>query len=169
MLVELGARHRDRQLAAVDDRDLVLAEVADHPRQRAEMVLVAVRDHDRLDRVDVLAQVREVGQDEVDAHHLGRREAQAAVDDDDPAVVLDDRHVLADLADASEREDAEFARSTRGDPRQQPVAGRARRGSCVRSVSSHSTSGSRSGPVSWPSIFSAALTGAGLAVMNIAA
>ena len=39
----------------------------------------------------------------------------------------------------------------------------------VRSVSSHSTSGRRSGPASWPSIFSAALTGAGLAVTNIAA
>ena len=85
VLVELRARHRDRQLAAVDDRDLVLAEVADHPRERAEVVLVAVRDHERLDRVDVLAQVREVGQDEVDAHHLGGREAQPAVDDDDPA------------------------------------------------------------------------------------
>ena len=73
------------------------------------MVLVTVRDDDRLDVGDALAQVREVRQHEVDAHHLGRREAQAAVDDDHPAVVLDDRHVLADLADASEREDAEFA------------------------------------------------------------
>ena len=70
---------------------------------------MAVRDDDRLDVVDALAQVREVGQHEVDAHHLGRREAQAAVDDDDPAVVLDDRHVLADLADAPEREDAQRA------------------------------------------------------------
>ena len=70
---------------------------------------MAVRDHDRLDRVDVLAQVREVGQDEVDAHHVRRREAQAAVDDDDPPVVLDDGHVLADLPDASEREDAQLA------------------------------------------------------------
>ena len=116
VLVELRARHRDRQLAAVDDGDLLLPEVADHPRQRAEMVLVAVRDHERLDRVDVLAQVREVGQDEVDAHHLGRREPQAAVDDDDPAVVLDDRQVLADLADASQREDAECSAQREATP-----------------------------------------------------
>ena len=107
VLVELRTRHGDRQLAAVDDRDLVLAEVTDDPRQRADVVLVAVGDHDRLDRVDVLAQVREVRQHEVDAHHLGRREAQAAVDDDDPAVVLDDRQVLTDFAYASEREDAQ--------------------------------------------------------------
>ena len=48
VLVELGARHRDRQRAAVDRRQVV-AELAQHPRQRAEVVLVAVRDDDRLD------------------------------------------------------------------------------------------------------------------------
>ena len=96
---------------------LLLAEVAQHPRQRAEVVLVAVRDDDRLDVVDVLAQVREVGQHEVDAHHLGRREAQPAVDDDDPAVVLDDRHVLADLADASRAGGRAGCRSPRVAPR----------------------------------------------------
>ena len=47
VLVELGARHRHRQRAAVDDRDAVLAQLAQDPRQRAEVVLVAVRDDDR--------------------------------------------------------------------------------------------------------------------------
>ena len=109
VLVELGAAHGDRQLAAVDDGDARLPQLAQHPRQRADVVLVAVGDHDRLDRVDVVAQVGEVGQDEVDAHHLRRREAQADVDDDDAAVVLDDAHVLADLAEPPEREDAQGA------------------------------------------------------------
>ena len=67
-----------------------VAELAQDPRQRAEVVLVAVGDDDALDVVDALAQVGEVGQHEVDADHLGRREAQADVDDDDPVVVLDD-------------------------------------------------------------------------------
>ena len=40
---------------------------------------------------------------------LGGREHQAGVDDDDAAVVLDDRHVLADLAQPAEREDAQSA------------------------------------------------------------
>ena len=168
VLVELRARHGDRQLAAVDDRHLVLAEVADHPRQRADVILVAVGDDERLDRVDVLAQVREVRQDEVDAHHLGGREAQAAVDDDDPAVVLDDREVLADLADASEREDAQCAAQRAVASASSPCWASALC-TCVRSCSSHSTSGRRSVPGSWPSISSAALTGAGLAVTNIAA
>jgi hypothetical protein len=76
VLVELGARHGDGQLAAVDDRDLVLPEVAQDPRQGAQVVLVAVGDDDRRDVVDALAQIREVRQHEIDAHHLGRREAQ---------------------------------------------------------------------------------------------
>jgi hypothetical protein len=147
VLVELGARHRDRQLAAVHDRDLLLAEIADHPRQRPEVVLVAVGDDDRLERVDVVAHVAEIGQDQVDAHHLGRREAQAAIDDDHPAVVLDDRHVLSDLADASEREDAEFAAHPAVTPASSPVRA-STSWIAVRSVSSHSTSGNRSGPQS---------------------
>ena len=60
VLVELGARHRDRQLAAVDHGHRRLPQVAQHPRQRADVVLVPVGDDDRLDVLDVLAQVREV-------------------------------------------------------------------------------------------------------------
>ena len=70
---------------------------------------MAVRDDDRLDVVDAVAQVGEVRQDEVDPDHLGGREAQPDVDDDDPAVVLDDGHVLADLAEAAERQHAQRA------------------------------------------------------------
>ena len=68
-----------------------------------------VGDHDRLDVVDPVSQVGEVGQHEVDAEHLGGREAQADVDHDDRVVVLQDHHVLADLAQAAERQDAELA------------------------------------------------------------
>ena len=88
----------------------------------AEVVLVAVRDHDRLDVVDALAQVGEVRQHEVDAELLGGREAQAGVDHDDAAVVLDDGHVLADLAHASQREDAQGAAHPVGTGREQAVA-----------------------------------------------
>jgi hypothetical protein len=109
VLVELRARHRDGQLAAVDDRHALLAEVAQDPRQGAQVVLVAVRDDDRLDVSDALAQIGEVRQHEVDAHHLGGREAQPAVDHHDAVLVLDDRHVLTDLAQPSEGQDAQRA------------------------------------------------------------
>ena len=74
---------------------------------------MAVRDDDRLDVRGALAQVGEVGQHEVDADHLRRREAQPDVDDDDAVVVLDDRHVLADLAQPAERQDARATRVSR--------------------------------------------------------
>ncbi len=83
------------------------AELPQHPRQRPEVVLVAVGDDDRLDVVGALAQVGEVGQHEVDPDHLRGREAQADVDDDDPPVVLDDGHVLADLPEPPEGQDAQ--------------------------------------------------------------
>jgi hypothetical protein len=71
------------------------------------MVLVAVCDDDRLDRVDALLEVCEVRQHEVDPEHVGGREAQAGVDDDEPAVVLEHGHVLADLAEAPEGQDTQ--------------------------------------------------------------
>ena len=69
------------------------------------MVLVAVGDEERQNVVAVLAQVGDVGQHEVDAQHLVARERKPAVDDHDLAAVLDDRHVLADLAHPAERDD----------------------------------------------------------------
>ena len=107
VLVELGARHGRRQRTAEDRQ--VLAQLAQDPGQRPEVVLVAVGDDDALDVVDPRAQVAEVGQHQVDADHLGGREAQPDVDDEDPALVLEDHHVLADLAQPAEREDAERA------------------------------------------------------------
>jgi hypothetical protein len=129
------------------------------------VVLVPVRDHDRLDVVDALAQVREIRQHEVDAELLGRREAQAGVDHDDAAVVLDDGHVLADLSHASQREDSQGAAHPVGTVDSRPWRSSIARTAAV-SASSASTIGSRSVPASWPSRLSAALTGVGLAVMN---
>ena len=100
VLVELGADHADGQLAAVDHRRR--ADLPHHVGQRADVVLVAVGEDDRLDVVGAVAQVGEVGQDEIDAEHLGGREHQAGVDDDDPAVLFDDGHVLADLPQPAE-------------------------------------------------------------------
>jgi hypothetical protein len=71
------------------------------------VILVTVGEHNRVDLVEPLAHVLEVRQHEVDARHLGVRERQADVDDQQPAVELDTRHVAPDLADAAEEDDAD--------------------------------------------------------------
>ena len=71
------------------------------------MVLVAVRDDDRLDIGGALAQVGEVGQHEVDADHVGRGKAKAHINHHDAPVALDDGHVLAHLSQPPEGQDAQ--------------------------------------------------------------
>ncbi len=72
--------------------------------QRADVVLVRVGQHDRTHRPGTVAQVREIGQDQVDAEMLVPREGEPRVDDEAPALVLEHGHVLPDLAQAAERD-----------------------------------------------------------------
>ena len=69
------------------------------------VVLVAVRDDAALDAVGVVAEVGEVGQDEVDAEHVGVGEHQPAVEDHDATVDLDARAVPPDLTEPAEEGD----------------------------------------------------------------
>ena len=102
VLVELRLDEPEREPRRDDDRHRALAHQV---RQRADVILVAVREHDAADHVLALAEVREVRQDEVDAEVLVAREREPGVDDDDRVVRLVDGHVLADLAEAAERDD----------------------------------------------------------------
>ena len=81
-------------------------ELGQDVRQRADVVLVGVGDEEGLDLVLVLLEVGDVGDDEIDPEHLLVGEHQPAVDHDDVVAVLEHVHVLADLADAAERDDA---------------------------------------------------------------
>jgi hypothetical protein len=164
VLVELRTRHRHRQGPAIDRRHRDRRELAQDPGQRPEVVLVPVRDDDRLDVRGALAQVAEVRQDEVDADHLRGREAQTDIDDDDPIVLLDDGHVLADLAQPPEGEYPQLAHAVSW-PTSSWRTSIAR--TISRSRSSTSTSGRRRPPTRCPSSSSAAFVGAGLAVMKI--
>ena len=128
------------------------------------MVLVPVGDDDRLDVARALAQVGEVGQHEVDPDHLGRRKAQADVDDDDPVVVLDDRHVLADLPQSAEGQDAQRLTHA-GAPVSRPWRVSIARTAAV-SCTVASTIGRRVVPAFRPSRFNAAFVHVGEAVMN---
>src|SRR5690606_38963864 len=83
--------------------------LAQQVRHRADVVLVGVRQDDGLDLVEPVSDVLEVGQDQVDARLLGIGEEYPAVDDQQAAGVLEDRHVPADLAQPAQRDDAQAA------------------------------------------------------------
>jgi hypothetical protein len=160
VLAQLGLEQGEGEGAA-DDRDVgALAQQVGHG---AEVVLVAVREHDGLDVVEPVPDVREVRQDQVDAGLLDLREQHAAVDDEQPPGVLEDRHVAADLAQAAERDDAQRAvRECRWCAELRvrvahaalPGTPALRRSSCsTESCSSVAgTSGSRTGPPGRPRI-----------------
>ena len=118
MLVELGLDQPERQAGAPD---LGHADLAHQVRQGADVILVPVRQDDRPQRAGSVAQVAEVGQHEVDAHHLVAREAEPRIDQDALAVLLDHGHVLADLAEAPERDDAHRPAHARTAGRSNPV------------------------------------------------
>ena len=136
VLVELRLDHAEREPRAPD---LAHADLAHDVRQRADVILVAVREDHGVDAAGRLAQVGEVGQHEVDAGHLVAREGEAAVDQDAALALLDHAEVVADLAEAAERDDAydvAHAAAVR------PLAARAER-STARCSSVASTRGSR--------------------------
>ena len=77
VLVELRADHAERQPRRPHLAD---PHFAQQIRQRADVILVAVREHDGADLAVV--EVAEVGQDEVDAEVLVAREREPCVDDE---------------------------------------------------------------------------------------
>ena len=103
-----GERRPDHRHRAV--------QVAQEVRQRADVILVAVGEDHRLHVVGAVPDELHVGQDEIDARHVGRRERQPDVDDEEAAVDLEAGHVAADLADPAE-EDEPAARFRQGDRR----------------------------------------------------
>lgn len=70
------------------------------------MVLVRVRQHDGAHLTWAVTKIGQVGQHEVDTEVLVARERETCVDDEHPLLVLEHGHVLADLAEPAERNDA---------------------------------------------------------------
>ncbi len=97
------ASMRARVSSGADERDVRL--LAQEERDSADVVLVAMGEDDALDVVEAVPDGREVRQDQVDSGLLLLGEEHSAVDDQQSAVVLEDRHVPADFAKATERGD----------------------------------------------------------------
>ena len=153
VLLDLRARHRDRQRGAVD-RAATPAARSRRIHGRAPtwsswpcVSTIASMSSARSRRYVKSGRTRSIPSCSV------RREHQPGVDHDDALVVLDDGHVLADLAQPAERQDAQGAAHA-GTGRSDSTIRR----TCASSDSSTSTSGSRTPPTSKPSRSRAALT-----------
>jgi hypothetical protein len=93
----------ERQGGAVDRQRSHLGQ---QEGQASAVVLVAVGENDALEALGVLPEVGEVGEDEVDAGHVGVGEHDPAVEEQDPVVDLDAGAVAPDLTEASEKDNA---------------------------------------------------------------
>ena len=105
MLGQLLLHDAERERRAVNIR----VDRAQDVGQRADVILVSVRQKDAADLLLVLFEVGDVRDDQVNAQHIFVRECDAAVHDDDVVAVLDHGHVLADLVQTAERGDADLA------------------------------------------------------------
>ena len=76
---------------------------AENPRQGADVIFVAVREHDAAHMLAIFEQVRNVGDDDIDAQQLGFREHQAGVDHDDVVAEADGHAVHTELAHPAQR------------------------------------------------------------------
>ena len=110
VLLELGLDEGQRE-ARPDHRDVgTLAQQVGHS---ADVVLVAVGEHHRVDLVETIPDPG-VREDDVDARLVLLGEQHAAVDDHEATRVLEDRHVAADLAESSQRHHSQTVRRQRG-------------------------------------------------------
>ena len=105
VLGELPLDDAEGELARVDGH--LAREVLEQVRQRARVVLVAVRDDDATELLLVLEDVGVVREDEVDAGLSLVWEHETGVDEDHVVPVLEGGHVLADAVQASQRDDLE--------------------------------------------------------------
>ncbi len=101
VLLELGLDQRERQRRAVERTVDERQDVGD----RADVILVAVGQDQRLDLPAPRLEVRQVRHDEVDPEQVGLREHRAGVDDDGRVPTRDGHRVEAELAEAAERHD----------------------------------------------------------------
>jgi hypothetical protein len=110
VLLELRADQRERE-PRPDERDVgALPQQVGHG---PDVVLVGVGEDERVDVVQPVPDRGEVREDQVDARLMVLREQDAAVDEQQPPLVLEDGHVPADLAETAEGDDPESARRQR--------------------------------------------------------
>src|SRR2546421_10238913 len=101
VLFELSFRQTDREMRGIDGD----VEFFEDVRQRAQVILVSVRQDDGRDVVPVLFQKIEVRDTDINAVNALFRETHAGVNDDHFVIVAHSHTIHPKLADTAERDD----------------------------------------------------------------
>jgi hypothetical protein len=99
MLLELGLHERQREPGAIHGP----VDMRQHIGDRPDVVLVAVRQHQRLDLAAPGLEVRQIRHDQVHTGQVAVREHASGIDDDGRVPTRDGHHVEAELAQAAQR------------------------------------------------------------------
>src|ERR1700682_2334864 len=82
---------------------------AENPRQSADVIFVAVGQDDAAHMLAIFEQVRNIGDDDVDAQQLGFRKHQAGINHDDVISKPDGHAVHTELAHPAQRNNMQFS------------------------------------------------------------
>ena len=104
MLGELGLDDAAGQPSRIDRR----VAFAQHIWDRADVILMTVRDDIAAQLVQVALEVGRIRYDQIHAQHVVVRKRDTAVHHNDIVPVFDHGHVLADLVEAAQRYDFQF-------------------------------------------------------------
>ncbi len=105
MLVEFVFDIGQSELGAPDGH----VQFGQNPGQRADVVLVAVGKDDGAYALTVLGEIRNVGDDNVDAQQFGFGEHEAGVDDDNVVTPAHGHAVHSELAEPAQRHNMQFS------------------------------------------------------------
>src|SRR5262249_38377915 len=83
-------------------------ELGENPGKPADMVLMSVREDDGANRIAILQQIGNVGNNDIYAEKLGFRKHQARVDDDDVIAPTHGHAVHSELAQTAQRYDVKL-------------------------------------------------------------
>ena len=103
VLLQLVFAQRQRQLRSVYRR----REIPQHIRHRADMILMAVRNEIAAELFLIVLQIARVRNHQIDARHILARENRSDIHHNQIVLILINRHVLADFAQAAQRDDLE--------------------------------------------------------------
>ena len=99
MLRQLTAYERTGQFRSINR----CRHAGEHIRRRADVVFMSVGDEIRTHALSVTLQIGDIRNHQINAEHILSREDRAAVHNDDIIAIFKRRHVLADLAKTTQR------------------------------------------------------------------